>query len=130
LLAQAVLEGKTKGYRNHPQLNRFYAQADGGIFAISTYLHYIARESDFRGYKFNRNKFHPFEEHETIPVTTLQIGYELALLEYKISVRKGKEIKNSPYLLSCEQAQNFVHPLFHVVPGKIENWEKVKEFGS
>ncbi|GAG39888.1 unnamed protein product, partial [marine sediment metagenome] len=28
LLAQAVLQGKTKGWRNHPQLNRFKAHED------------------------------------------------------------------------------------------------------
>jgi hypothetical protein len=28
LLAQAVLAGRTKGYRNHPQLRRFAAQPD------------------------------------------------------------------------------------------------------
>ncbi|NQT07749.1 hypothetical protein HQ586_01600 [Candidatus Bathyarchaeota archaeon] len=28
LLAQAVVQGKTKGWRNHPQLNRFKAHED------------------------------------------------------------------------------------------------------
>ena len=37
LLAQKVLLGATKGYRNHPQLDRFKLQTDP-IAAIAAYL--------------------------------------------------------------------------------------------
>jgi len=38
LLAKKVLEGKTKGYRNHPQLIRFKEQPDP-LSAINAYLY-------------------------------------------------------------------------------------------
>lgn len=40
LLAKKVLEGKTKGYKNHPQLNRFKKLADP-LAAINAYLYQI-----------------------------------------------------------------------------------------
>jgi hypothetical protein len=38
LLAQQVLMGNTKGYKNHPQLNRFKEQGDKVLLFISAYL--------------------------------------------------------------------------------------------
>jgi hypothetical protein len=37
LLAQKVLRGRTRGYRHHPQLARFRAQADP-VASIARYL--------------------------------------------------------------------------------------------
>lgn len=44
LLAQAVLAGKTKGYRNHPQLIRFKSARDP-LAAIGCYLTIVHREA-------------------------------------------------------------------------------------
>ena len=49
LLAQAVLAGKTKGYRHHPQLARFRA-APSPTGAIAAYLRVVFEESVGRGY--------------------------------------------------------------------------------
>ena len=57
LLAQKVLEGLTKGYTHHPQLDRFRAAADP-LSAISRYLSAIADEADARAYRFDRLKIH------------------------------------------------------------------------
>ena len=55
LLAQAVLGGRTTGYRAHPQLQRFRrCPAPGG--AIATYLHGLYAESLARGYCFDAAK--------------------------------------------------------------------------
>jgi Pyrimidine dimer DNA glycosylase (EC 3.2.2.17)/DNA-(apurinic or apyrimidinic site) lyase (EC 4.2.99.18) len=43
LLAQKVLLGKTKGYKNHPQLIRFKKTNDPVLY-IGTYLYYIYLE--------------------------------------------------------------------------------------
>jgi hypothetical protein len=48
LLAKCVLEGKTKGYRNHPQLDRF-KQADQPRDAIHHYLAVVYNEAFTRG---------------------------------------------------------------------------------
>jgi len=49
LLARAVLRGETKGYRNHPQLDRFRSHA-ASVSAINTYLARVYDEAVARGY--------------------------------------------------------------------------------
>src|SRR5262245_56176073 len=55
LLAKAVLQGKTRGYRHHPQLSRFQLQRRP-IVAINAYLVGILEESRRRGYCFDARK--------------------------------------------------------------------------
>jgi hypothetical protein len=55
LLAKHVLEGKTKGYKNHPQLNRFKALKNP-IDGINEYLSMVYFEAKQRGYNFNKEK--------------------------------------------------------------------------
>jgi hypothetical protein len=55
LLAQKVLSGATRGYRNHPQLLRFQTAADPKA-AIAVFLHELAAEGHRRGYKFDARK--------------------------------------------------------------------------
>ena len=55
LLAQSVFLGKTKGWKNHPQLIRF-SDTKNPIEAIGYYLQKIYEESHKRGYKYNKNK--------------------------------------------------------------------------
>jgi len=55
LLAKHVLEGKTKGYKNHPQLERFKV-SDNPVNHIHLYLSEIHHEASVRGYAFDRNK--------------------------------------------------------------------------
>lgn len=49
LLAKHVLEGRTKGYRSHPQLDRFRREPR----KINNYLMTIWHEATDRGYKFD-----------------------------------------------------------------------------
>src|SRR5688500_18766973 len=53
LLAQAVLAGRTIGYRHHPQLTRF-RQCQDPRSAISHYLVGVHEEARRRGYAFDR----------------------------------------------------------------------------
>ncbi len=55
LLAKNVLEGNTKGYKNHPQLIRFKA-VEKPLEAINQYLAEVWDEATRRGYNFDRNK--------------------------------------------------------------------------
>ena len=55
LLARAVLRGKTRGYRNHPQLARFRAHRSPRA-AISAYLGAVHDEAVQRGYSFDARK--------------------------------------------------------------------------
>src|SRR5690606_1067278 len=55
LLAQAVIAGRTKGYRHHPQLFRFYETTEP-LETIGSYLTGIHSEAVARGYNFDASK--------------------------------------------------------------------------
>src|SRR6476661_7694579 len=54
LLAQHVLRGKTRGYRQHPQLQRF-RRSSNPTTAIACYLRAIHEEAERRGYSFDKS---------------------------------------------------------------------------
>lgn len=118
LLAKKVLEGKTKGYRNHPQLARFRSSRDP-ILYINAYLYQIFLEAERRGYSFDGRKIERVEVGEKLPVTSEQVKYEFRHLLKKLRKRaksKYEEIKNVKEIE--------VNPVFKVVAGEIEPWEK------
>lgn len=115
LLAKAVLENKTKSYKNHPQLNRFKEQRDSLLF-INTYLIHIHEESKNRNYNFNIDLVKGKTTKEKIKVTDQQLIYELNHLRNKLN--------NPNNLRSIKTIEP--HPLFQVVKGPVENWEKIK----
>ncbi|MDQ0159294.1 pyrimidine dimer DNA glycosylase/endonuclease V [Alkalibacillus salilacus] len=121
LLAQKVLQGETKGYRNHPQLVRFRNQ-ENPVQAIGTYLQYVYDEAVRRSYNFDQSKVYDVDQTLHLKVTKGQAEYEwhhlLAKLEVRDPERYGslKEMKHE----SIE-----AHPLFSIVEGELENWERV-----
>ena len=117
LLAQNVLLGKTKGYRNHPQLNRFKACSDPAT-AIATYLTHIADEADRRGYHFNKKKIIKKCCMHKIDVTSGQLEYEIKHLKNKLRRRDPGLYKR---LKSVKRLET--HPMFCKVKGDIEDWE-------
>ncbi|WP_396134581.1 pyrimidine dimer DNA glycosylase/endonuclease V [Cellulomonas sp. ATA003] len=163
LLAQKVLTGTTKGYRNHPQLRRFRAAGDGARMdeavasggggsgahvapapgltpgghvpgtpldvvpddgagpAISTYLHGIVDEASRRGYTFDRSLvLGPAVTELRLEVTDGQLAYEWEHLRAKLAVRSPDVAK-----LWVDVVVPDPHPLFHVVPGPVAEWEIV-----
>jgi hypothetical protein len=119
LLAQEVLKGNTKGYRHHPQLERFRA-TDNPLSSISTYLLAIHSEATRRGYKFDASKIEKGRITGRLPVTDGQLRYELAHLREKIAMR-DKESLFDLQAIECPD----VHPLFKKIPGPAEPWELV-----
>jgi hypothetical protein len=119
LLAKHVLEGKTKGYKNHPQLNRF-KRSKKPLDAINNYLASVYKEAVSRQYNFDKQKvdwrFHPV----SLPVTRGQIKYESVHFLSKIKTRDPKRYKDLKSLLSFEP-----HPLFNLIEGEREDWEIV-----
>ena len=75
LLAKNVLAGKTKGYKNHPQLNRFKT-SQNPLDAINFYLKSVWLEAADRNYSFDKNKFVEVIEIEQINVTRGQLNFE------------------------------------------------------
>ena len=120
LLAQKVLQGGTRGWRNHPQLNRF-KEHEKPLEAISYYLLGIHEESVKRGYKFNKTKIlHPNADPEKIPITRGQLEYEYQILMERLERRSpGKFDENKTTRPGAMQP----HPLFTPVEGDIEAWE-------
>lgn len=119
LLAQKVLQGNTRGYRNHPQLIRFRQRKDP-LAAIALYLREVQREADRRGYHFDAGKIASCSTAENIPVTDGQIAYEYSHLAAKLRVRDEAALQR----LQQEKTLQ-IHPLFNAVKGEVETWEIV-----
>jgi Pyrimidine dimer DNA glycosylase len=73
LLAQKVLAGATKGYRHHPQLDRFRQSAHPRR-AIASYLWTVADEAKARGSVFDVSKTDMRRGAVIIPVTNVQLA--------------------------------------------------------
>ncbi len=119
LLAQAVLSGLTRGYTNHPQLLRFREQ-ENPLAYIATYLHEVAREAARRGYSFDESKVRPERTREKIVVSEGQVTFEWNHLSSKLRGR------NAQWGERMRQVLPRVHPLFVIVEGPIESWERAK----
>lgn len=119
LLAQKVLAGNTKGYRNHPQLDRFKRQPDP-LAAIGAYLREVELEARRRGYNFDAGKIICDADAPLVEVTDGQLAYEFAHLKAKLKVRDAAALER---IAGMEAPR--AHPLFAVVEGGVEEWEVV-----
>ena len=117
LLARAVLRRQTKGYRHHPQLHRFLAQA-APRSAINAYLRAVLVEAASRGYAFDGRKVGPVRARIRIGSTSGQLRYEWRHLLRKLRVRNPSLYWKWRRLDSPEP-----HPLFRVQRGPVERWE-------
>jgi hypothetical protein len=118
LLAQKVLAGATKGYRHHPQLDRF-RQSGHPNRAIASYLWSVADEAKDRGYVFDVSKIAVRRGTVTIPVTNGQLAYELTHLKRKLRQRDRKRLQLVSQLESIK-----VNSMFKAVDGPIAPWER------
>ena len=121
LLARAVLRGRTRGYRHHPQLERFRAHGSPRL-AISAYLAAIHAEATARGYIFDRSKVGPVRKIGVIKVTRGQIEREWSHLLRKLSVRSPARFDK---LAGVRRPA--CHPSFRVRPGPVASWERAGE---
>jgi hypothetical protein len=118
LLAQAVLRGRTRGYRHHPQLIRF-RDCNAPVSAIAQYLRVVHEEAKKRGFRFDGRKIARRRTCDVLEVRRGQVIYEWQHLRVKLERR-------APHWLGELEltGRPEVHPLFRVVPGGIESWEK------
>ena len=120
LLARAVLQGRTAGYRHHPQLQRFRAHSAPRA-AISTYLSAIHSEAVTRGYAFDAGKVGPLRPVEPIRVSRGQLAHEWEHLLRKLSLRSPEHYRRWRTLTRPR-----CHPFLRCDPGPIERWERHK----
>jgi hypothetical protein len=120
LLARKVLLNQTKGYRNHPQLERFKIQNEP-VAVIDHYLLAVFDEACVRGYHFDRSKIGLYFSSTKLMVTNGQLQYELRLLKQKLKQRDMKYF-NSIVDLDFPMP----HPIFTIVEGNVAAWEKVR----
>jgi hypothetical protein len=119
LLARAVLRGKTKGYRHHPQLHRFRKQP-APVSAINSYLAAVLSESQARGYSFDQRKVGPVRARVRLASTEGQLQYEWQHLLRKLKHRSPAEHRRLRGV-HCPEP----HPLFRISPGPAEAWERI-----
>lgn len=119
LLAQAVLAGKTKGYKHHPQLKRFQ-EAPSPRRYIAAYLKLVHNEATRRGYRFDGKKIGRSTgvRLKLLKVSRGQLKYEWAHLDRKLRKRAPKWRKQWANTKFPE-----AHPLFKVVRGDVADWE-------
>ena len=119
LLAQKVLEGCTRGYRNHPQLERFRDHPNP-MSAIASYLSGVFDEACARGFHFDRGKIRAAAASApVIKVNEGQLSFELSHLAAKLERREPTGLASIRGVHIPEP-----HPSFAVVPGSIASWER------
>ncbi|MFT4187372.1 MAG: pyrimidine dimer DNA glycosylase/endonuclease V [Aeromicrobium sp.] len=123
LLAQAVLAGRTRGYQNHPQLDRLRAH-DDPLGAVAAYLHRIADEADARDYRYDRARVDRPADADPVtstPVTTGQLDLEWRWLRGKLTARSTDVLARW-----SDVPRPDPHPSFRVIEGPVEPWERAQ----
>ena len=119
LLAQQVLAGRTRGYRCHPQLERFRTHPRPAA-AIGSYLTAIADEAQRRGYRFDRGKIEVKSTSiQAIEVADGQMLFERAHLAAKLARRAPAALEQLE-----QSALLQPHPSFQIIPGPVATWER------
>lgn len=117
LLAKAVLQGRTRGYRHHPQLERFRAHPTP-LAAINTYLAGVHAEATRRGYRFDAAKARGPRTARRIPLSRGQLAFEWVHLRRKLRVRAPSAYR------AAREAHPAAHPLFRMTSGPVADWER------
>ena len=117
LLAKAVLLGRTRGYRHHPQLRRFRAHPRP-VAALNGYLEAVWAEASRRGYRFDRRKIGGVRSDRRIGVNQGQLDFEWRHLLEKLKRRDAGR-----YRLQRSRTPR-LHPLFRRRRGGVESWER------
>lgn len=132
LLAQKVLMGLTKGYKNHPQLDRF-KQTDNPVGYLNNYLSTVYAEAVRRGFNFDYNKIGVDPSlRKLIEVSSGQIVFEFEHLQKKLKERNPKQYEENKNRWGIETTDNYSRSYFIKNPRfqqtentELEPWEKV-----
>jgi hypothetical protein len=125
LLAQKVLLGQTKGYKNHSQLVRFKESTDP-IGEIGIYLYSVYEEACKRGYNFDRSKIikpkKDLNDKFIMSISEGQILFEWKHLKRKLQERSPDCLGE---LFPLDYAEVESNPTVAVTASwELESWEK------
>jgi hypothetical protein len=109
LLAQKVLQGRTKGYRHHPQLDRFKATPNP-VASIGWYLVHVYQESKKRNYNFQYSKIELTHE-----VPRIRTSRENLLSEFQHLLNKLESRDTERYGKQVTIQDVVPHPSFEVI---------------
>ncbi|MGB9937196.1 MAG: pyrimidine dimer DNA glycosylase/endonuclease V [Methanobacterium sp.] len=118
IMARNAILGIREGYKKHPQLERFKRQENPVIF-IDTYLLNVYKESIARNYNFNRENFGNEFTKAQIEVTEGQMEYEFKHLKRKLKIRDNNKYEELKKVKFPDP-----NPIFNVIEGDIESWER------
>jgi len=118
LLAREVLRGRTRGYTQHPQLERFRGHP-APLSAIGLYLQSVYGEARARGFAFDRRKLGPPRKRVVLAVSRGQLQYE-----WKHLLAKLRRRSPSVWRKWARAPMPVAHPLFRVRRGPVEGWER------
>lgn len=107
LLAKKVLEGKTKGYTKHPELDRF-KESNNPVAYINSYLEGVYEESIARGYCFDKSKIGK-PAKGNLKISEDRVIFEFNHLLGKLKKRDSERFKELNKIKEPE-----THPLFVV----------------
>jgi hypothetical protein len=120
LLAQKVLRGETRGYKNHPQLLRF-SETKNPPAALAAFLKSVREEAVNRGYNFDGKKIGRKKFAGKISETRGQLLYEWKHLKRKLKKRDPKRLREFAKVKIPAP-----HPLFKIISGEVREWEKIQ----
>jgi hypothetical protein len=124
--------GKIKTpYYNHPQVQRF-KECKRPLDAIGRYLLEIYVEAEVRGYNFDSNKIKGKLSLIKLIITKGQLAFEFKHLQKKLWDRGRKKYFENEnnikiYCINETRSRIIPNPLFKVIDGEIESWEKIKK---
>ena len=124
----ALNQGSSHGDWNHSALHRFKKynkQYPGGkdtMDLINSYMDIVYKESLRRGFNYDNTLYSdkPIRQINKIPVNRKQVIYEMERLSDKLEKRESYNKHNK----LMESVIPKLHPLFYMVNGDIEDWEK------
>jgi hypothetical protein len=117
LLAQAVLRGRTVGYRHHPQLDRFRDEPSP-LGSIAEYLRAVHAEAAERGFRFEAARIGRARAARPVAATRGQLAFEWEHLLSKLRARDPERFAR------LSRVRPAAHPLFRLVAGRVAEWER------
>lgn len=125
-----ALTGKQKMWQNHSQLERFknadiFVSKKDNHILLQSYI--VSLITNYRRRKYKEIDFSQSIEIDgsaSLTVTKGQIEYEWQHYLNKLKTQKGRDKELYEQLKDIKTPEP--HPLFSMVAGDIESWEKVK----